>query len=386
MKTRRFDFNFRPLQINIAVSAVGSVPARQDYNADADEYTPDYTLTPLIIQPSIGRLDKDEILQSGSVNNVLANIKWYEILNGTRTLIQAANTNYEITTSGDQAGRIKLKKNVQPQNPLTLEFNADYTDIRTNQIIKIVKTFPVICANSTTYIPQLLLDANDQTIYNPLRDTATQVVHASLKLGENECPTAKRIFVWEVYREDGTWTTVGSDNVLDYPLSVSGDGASCTVDRSLMGEDLYLRCRAKYDPDGNPSGVTLTDAAPSKIVGFVRRIAKFEYDMAGVPVNIPAGLLAISPEAKVWDTAGEILTPEANLLILWYSATNRASGSLSYTQIGHGPNPVLPTGAMSDTLGGVFGMDVKDAGPTAIWEDSDGYVIEDSDGALLLVK
>ena len=51
MKTKRFDFNFKPLQLNITISVDGSVPDKQNYNADADEYTPDYTVTPLILQP-----------------------------------------------------------------------------------------------------------------------------------------------------------------------------------------------------------------------------------------------------------------------------------------------------------------------------------------------
>ena len=35
--------------------------------------------------------------------------------------------------------------------------------------------------------------------------------------------------------------------------------------------------------------------------------------------------------------------------------------------------------------GGVFGIEVVDGGPWGAWEDSDGYIIEDSDGAVLLV-
>ena len=49
MKTKRFDFNFRPLQINVSFSVDGSVPDRQTYDADNGEYTPDYTVTPAII-------------------------------------------------------------------------------------------------------------------------------------------------------------------------------------------------------------------------------------------------------------------------------------------------------------------------------------------------
>ncbi len=386
MKTKRFDFNYKPLQIYICLSADGSVPGKQNYDADTNEYTPDYTLTPLTIQPAISRLDKDEILAAGRINQNLANVKWYEIIAGVRTLIESSNTNYEIVASGGNAGRIKVKKNAQPQLPITLEFYAEYTDTRTNQIHVIRETYQIICGNATTYIPQLVLDAADQTIYNPLSDPDSQTVHASLKLGADECPTANRLFVWDIFRDDNTWTEVGTDTTLDYDVTVAADGTSCTVNRSLMGSELYLRCRAKYDKGGNPSGVMLTDASPTKVVSFIRRIPKFEYDIAGVPTDIPAGLLAVAPEAKIWNTNGPINNPEKELLPLWYIATNKASGSLSYSQIGHGTAPILPTNAMSETLGGVYGLDVVDCGPTCAWEDSDGAVFVDADDNVILIK
>lgn len=386
MKIRRFDFIYRPLQINVCLSVDGSVPDVQNYDADSDTYTPDYTITPLTLLPAVSRMDKDEILSAGRINQNLANIKWYEIVGGERSLIETTNTDYDVTTSGGDAGRIKIKKNVQPQIPITLEFNAEYTDTRTNQIHSIKTTYQITCKNSTTYIPLLVLDAADQTIYNPLTDADTQTVHASLRLGGNECPTEKRLFVWEVYRDDGTWTEAGEDTTLDYDLDVAADTTSCTVNRSLMGAELYLRCRAKYSPDGAPESVELTDAAPEKIVSFVRRIPKFDYDISGAPVNIPAGLLAIAPEAKIWNTNGPIGQPEKELLPLWYVATNKVSGSLSYSLIGHGINPTLPTEKVSQQYGGVYGLEVKDAGPTCAWEDSDGAVFEDSDGNVILIK
>ena len=386
MKTRRFDFNFRPLQINVGFSTDGSVPDKQNFDADTGEYTPDYTITPLIIQPYVSIMDKDEILEAGIVNHDLANVEWYEIVGGVRTLIESTNTNYEITTSGGNAGRIKVKKNVQPQVPVTLEFFAEYTDIRTNQIHTIRSTRLIVCDNATSSEPQLILDAADQTIYNPLTDPDTQTVHASLKLGLNECATANRIFVWEIFRDDNTWTAVGDDTTLDYDVTVSADGTSCTVNRSLMGTELYLRCRAKYDIGGNPSGVTLNDAAPCKVVAFVRRLPKYEFDITELPTNIPPGILEIVPKASIWDTNGAIANPEKVLLPLWYIATNKASGSLSYSQIGHGISPVLPTAAMSEVYGGVVGLDVKDTGPLCAIEDSDGSVFEDGDGNIILIQ
>lgn len=387
MKTRRFDFNFRPLQINTSFTVDGSVPSKQNYDADTNTYTPDYTITPLIIQPSISRMDKDEFLAAGTINHLLANVKWYEIVGGVKSLIQSTNANYEITTTGGDAGRIKVKKNAQPKIPITLEFQAEYADTRTGQLYSIQRTFGISCGNSTVYAPQLVLDAADQTIYNPLTDPAQQTVHASLRLGVNECATADRLFVWEIFRPDeNAWTEVGTDTTLDYDVTVAADGASCTIDRSLMGTELYLRCRAKYDLGGNPSSVALTDASPCKVVAFIRRIPKYEYDVTGVPTNIPPGTLAIVPDASIWNATGAITNPETDLLPLWYIATNKASGTLSYAQVAHGLKPTIPTAAMSASYGAVIGLDVIDVGPLCAFEDTDGAVFEDSDGNVILIK
>ena len=331
-------------------------------------------------------MDKDDFLQAGTVNHQLANVKWYEIVGGVSTLIQSTNTNYEITTSGGNAGRIKVKKNAQPKLPITLEFHAEYADPRTGQLYSIVKTYPIRCDNSTAFMPILVLDAADQTIYNPLTDPDTQVVHASLRLGVTECPTANRLFVWEIFRADNTWSAVGSDTTLDYDVTVAADGASCTVNRSLMGTELYLRCRAKYDLGGNPSSAVLTDASPSKVVSFIRRVPKYEYDIVNAPTNIPPGILAISPEASIWDVNGIIANPLKSLLPLWYVATNKASGTLSYTQVAHGINPIIPTKAMSQSYGAVYGLDVIDVGPLCAFEDGNGDIFEDGNGDVIIFQ
>lgn len=386
MKIKRFDFNFKPLQLNVCMAVEGSVPDVQTYNADDGTYTPDYSITPLIIQPAVSQLDKDEIVSAGRINQSLANVRWYEVVDGERRQISTTDENFEIVTSGGNAGRLKVKKNAQPQLPINLVFYAEYTDPRTGQLFTIWRTFQVMCRNATVYMPQLILDAADQTIYNPLGDQDKQTVHASLRIGKDECPMQNRLFVWEIFRDDNTWTEVGEDTTLDYDVTISEDGASVTVDRSLMGQELYLRCRAKYDINGNPENVQLNDNSPQKIIAFVRRIPKFEYGMFGAPTNIPPGLLAIAPEAKIWTTNGEIEDPERELLIIWKVATNKQSGSLSYEMVGQGLNPTLPTARMSEQYGGVYGVDVIDAGPTCAWEDSDGAVFEDGDGNVILIK
>lgn len=385
IRTKRFSFIFRPLQLNKSMTLEGSIPTHQSYDADLDEHTPDYTLTPLIIQPLISVIDRDGVIPAGKVNSSLANVKWYAIVGGVRTLIATSNTGYEVTTSGDNAGRIKVKKNLDVSVPVTLEFYAQYIDPRTNQIFIIQMTQLLRCDNSTPAIPQLVLDATAQTLYNPLTDVDNQVVRARLLLGTKDSPVANRTFTWEKMRPDGSWSAVGSD-ILDYDLTVSADGTSCTVNRRLMGDELSLRCRARYDRNGNPSSKALDDSSPMAMAVFRRRLPKFEWDITGVPTNIPAGTKQIKPEAKIWDVNGIISNPERELMPIWYIATNKASGSLSYTQVALGMNPVIPTSAMSNEYGAVVGLDIVDTGPLKAATDSDGAVFTDSDGAILLIK
>ena len=153
-----------------------------------------------------------------------------------------------------------------------------------------------------------------------------------------------------------------------------------------MGTSMGLRCRAKYDAEGSPVSVALNDGSPCKVLQFVRRIHKFDYDIVDCPVNIPAGLLAIAPRASIFDTKGEIENPERELMVLWYVATNKPIGSLSYNLIAHGKTPdTLPTSAINAKHGAVYGIDVKDVGPWAAWEDGDGKLFEDGDGNIILI-
>lgn len=383
MKTRRFDFNWKPLQLQVSFSVDGSVPDNQNYNADTGEYTPDYTLTPLILQPIVSVIDKDEIISSGKVNSNLTNIKWYENINGTKTLINTDNSNYEITQSGDLAGRIKVKKNSEPKNPTTLIFYAEYLDNRTGQIFTIQGSYLIKCGSSASSV-RVELNAAEQTIYNPLTDERTQTVKATVWVGDKPCESSKYKLVWEVMDGDA-WREVGTDDVMDYDTTVNNDG-TLTIDKWLMGTDASIRCRVKYSADGNPDSVSLTDASPNAVASFVRRIPKYEFDITGVPYNIPSGTMSIAPEALIMDTNGKIDNAENELLPLWYIATNKASESLSYSLVGNGTDAVISTSAMDLTYGAVVGLDVVDRGYAGAWTDSaDDSVFCDADGSVLII-
>lgn len=383
MKTKRFDFNWKPLQLLISFAVDGSVPGQQNYNADTQEYTPDYTLTPFILQPVISILDKDEVLAAGSINHALTNVRWYEIINGVKKLIASDNTNYEITTSGGNAGRIKVKKNAEPKVPITLVFYAEYIDNRNGQVMVIQGSYLVDCSSASDIVC-VELDAAAQTVFNPLSDAQTQTVTATVWVGDRICDASKYALAWEVQDENGNWYTAGTDSVMDYDIMV--DGNTATINRWLMGSEMHLRCRVKYSADGNPGSVTLTAASPQAEAVFVRRIPKYEFDITGVPYNVPAGILNVAPTAIVRTTKGDITDPEKELLPLWYIATNKASGSLSYSLVAHGISSVIPTAKMDNNHGAVIGLDVVDRGYAGAFTDAaDGAVFCDADGSVLII-
>ena len=388
MKTKRLDFNYRPLRFSKSISLVGSVPGTQTYDAEQaaeDRYSPDYTITPLAIQPSLGVVDPDEILMAGKINAALTNITWSEIENGVEKTIDVSNKQYDLVLTGDDAGRILVKRNASPNSPLTLKFAADYQDSRTGQVSHFELTYPVKCKNATLSQPVVLLDTSDVSFYNPLRDPATQTINAKLLLGSQPCPEGNRQFIWEVLRDSGAFSQWGK-NELDLEAQVSDDGASFTIDRSLMGDRITIRCRAKYSPSGNPASVVLKDSSPYKIVSIVRRIPKFEADWVDVPLNLPGGQQQVYPSTVITDAVGVLTDPTTDLLPLYYMATNptEASGVPSYSLVGHGMKPTIPTDKMSKQTGGLMGLDVKILDPLAILVDGDGAVITDGDGSAIV--
>lgn len=381
--TKGLNFNFHTLVLNKSITVGGSVPDTQSYDADTGIYTPDYTLTPLTLQPSVAIIDKDGILQAGNVNAKLANIRWYQTIGGTRTQITTDNTDFSVIQSGDNAGCIQVKKNITPAAPVTLEFYAEYVDSRTGQVYVIRMTHLVRCTNATVYVPVLSLDAPAQMLYNPLRDQATQTITASLRRGSSECPEAMRLFVWESMDDGGNWNEVGED-AFDYCMSVSPDGTQLMIDHTLMPDELHVRCRAKYDIGGNPSSVELADSSPVATTTIKRRVPAYETSIV-VPDKIPAGTMAVSVSLIIRDTSGIIENPEKELLLLWYIAKN-TTGSPSYTQVAYGPSPSIPTNLIDAQNGGIIAVGVEDQEASGVMADENGNLLTDENGNLLIIK
>lgn len=377
MKYKRLDFKYTPLQVNTSKTISGSVPLEQTYDANQDEYSPDYRLTPCALQPVISIIDRDGILPSGRVNSELTDIAWYRVENGVEgNALVSTPRKHVITSSGDDAGKLLWYVNAAPQKPILLRFKAKYLDSRTNKIHRIMMDYSINCKNATLFKLTLLLSSGDR-YYNPLRDTDKQVISASLRLGSEECAKEKRLFIWEILRDRGQFSAITAD---DLEIKVSADGTSVTLDRSLMGKRICIRCRAKFSADGNPASVDLSDATPNRIVNIVRRIPFYDYDILDTVDEVLPDTKVVNPAATISDNVGEIANPTRELQVLWWMAPNNSIHFENAVLVGHGMSPRVPTDLLDPNRGAILALEVKDLDPLALAMDADGKVFVDADG------
>lgn len=369
------------------------MPMSQDYNADTGEYTPDYTLTPLTLQPVVTLAG-----ESGNANAKLGNIYWSIISAGGNTTITHSGSGYDIdqcVEGTETAGRLRIYRNITPTEPLTLEFHAGINDAATGEVSVITQRVSLHTKVSST-IPVLKLDINRVHHYNPIRDAHVQTIHASLMLGRTECPASRRRFYWEV-REGDAWVELGS-SILHYFASESTDGTTLTIDRDLIGYGVRMRCAAEYVSEGGTLplkqlGWLPPESAPSQEFNIQRVMRDLRLDEnSGFGVEI--GASSVRVDALISDNKGPIPNADEFYRVKWKVATLSSLGvtNPTFTEVARARMEDgrmiadIPTNAIDARFGMMTECVAEEIGPWMPWADEDGALLTDEDGAILLIK
>ena len=388
MKTRRFDFSYKPLLLTSSLDVEGSIPNAQEYDTLSQEWLPDYALlgqdgtpiSPLVLQVRVRMVDPDGILHDGDITTQLVNQvwRWVETDNvGTisRTAITTSTSGFVIGTVGGtevsdgeetvstpvlQTGRLTVCRNVPVGKQVLVTYDADYVDSRTGGVIHIYLDKEIRLSTIAGEVPSVVLDRPAQTLWHPCRHGRDFSVRARLvNAGGEDVASNSCSFVWEVFRGNGTWSAIGSVESADFGWSVSADTATFSQDLHLMGEGLTMRCRATYE--GQP---TLGDNSPSAYFSIVRRVPGFEYDLAGVPEDIEGDTDCIRPQVVITDRQGVIDTNLEEFLIRWYRSEDNAVNP-DWTLLGNGASLDILTDAMRDGGYMKIGVDVSVRGAAA---------------------
>lgn len=370
------DVNYTPLKTSGGIEVIGSVPERQTYSANTNEYTPDYSLTPLVLFPRCNATDPDSYIKSGSVNASLTNMKWYEIIGTQRTLIGSDNVGYEITTEGDQKGQIKVKRNSSVATPLSLEFYAEYADTRTNQILvfRFSKVIPV--SDVTVPVPVFNIDSPATVIWNPLRNPLSRKITALVFLEGNEISSDKQKckFFWYRKTDSGGLEAItdgNGDN--DWEIEAI-DHNTLTINQDYIGEEQTYVCKLGYSANSVPEQPN--DDIPEVTTTIRRRIPEVEVDWKGAPTYVAGGTEKLKLEAFVTDGMGVVPDPEEWFRFVW---NVKSPYSQSYSKQAEGIKPTI-----TFIPGMMLELEVQDRGPQAILiDDTDGSVLQDAEGNVL---
>lgn len=368
-KQRKISINYRPLQISGDIEVVGSIPDLQVYQADKNEYTPDYTLTPLSLFPRCNATDPDAVKKVGVVNSKLTNMKWYERIGTVRTLITSSSANYSITESGENKGLIMVRKNSSTINPITLEFYAEYVDSRTGQTHVYRFTRLIRTIDGTDAVPVLMIDSPSSVDWNPCRDITKQTITAKLMVGDMDVTnTGKcKFFFYRVLSTGALEQIVDGTGDNDWEF-VSLNNNVLVVDRDYIGYGMTYVCKASYAQEGSPSA-TPDSSIASVSTAIRRRIPTVECDWSGVPQGVADGTLVIYPKPIIGDTLGSIPNPSLLFDFKWYT---KASGSSTYmlAAIGYAPNIPFTDGMM-------LKLEVNDRGPWAAVVSEGAYILDE---------
>ena len=381
-----------PPKFGCGLSVAGNVPNLQRFDGTTGSYEPNYTLTPLTVHVDVAAIDGELPLTSINARTLLTNIHWYELsAAGARTEIvmkgnastPAGYASLVNTEGAANAGQLQIAKNAAPGEPLQLMFEADL--IYGSDVFHIELPFSVQCRDTTPSV-RCKFDTPDVVAFNPIHDSTTLPVVLTVWENNREAERSHFIPVWEVRREDGSWSEYGAE-LTDYWMSIAADRMSASLDMDLMGDGVSVRVRLRYDREGNPAGVTL--AADDLSVPFcrfeaVRSLGRYDSAMLNMTNTLAEWSTVMRPEVVFKDNKGNIADPDKFFRVTVY-AGQPGKALTTADVVGTGRVVNIPR-SRGNASGLKVGYSVDEIGPFKAWADADGALITDADGALLLIR
>lgn len=335
---KRIRLEFAPL--NVAVSMVcvtPNSPVVQVCNTLINQYEPDRTLTPTVLLPQVVANASDGSWEQPHSNQYLADIKWFS--DGVDiTTIPEWQGKYEIGNNGSTKGSLTIKRNLTPNERISLVFKASLVDKRTG-VNYPIETDPIVLSSSVKSQDQYSVGIGDSQIiqYDVFKD----------KLSVYEYKVAQGII--SASTAEQTASTDENAYIRDIPVSVFRSETQITTGFTLK----YYRVNS----DLTLTELQLTD---DEVVAFdnnhivldLRLIVKGDYmvrvsadnrDVAQMQFSVnriyqaytirPTNGIAISPgdidrfDIAMVDCDGNIVDyPEVMLRMVWKTDSASLTG------------------------------------------------------------
>ena len=160
----------QPISVMVSVEQVGAAPLTQSVNQVSNEWNPDRTLNPLVLNPVVSACDPETgrtVLLTPTISWKLARYdkdgkeKWALI---TAAYDPSNPVDYAVT----QSNQLVVRRNVSPDNPVVIVLGVAYTDPTSGRRLNKEEYVTLSSSNSPdpTYTVEILTE--NVVRYNPL--------------------------------------------------------------------------------------------------------------------------------------------------------------------------------------------------------------------------
>lgn len=333
--------------LSVSISPAGNEPLDQYYDEQSAAYVPDRSLIPLILVPSL-------MMDGRDVSAEYTERAWYRITAaGAEEQITASTPGHTLYPTGYDLG-LKISANTPYDTAAKYVFRCRAKGSPGMATITL-RTGAAVAAK-----PSLELDCPAAQTWNPFVTTADTLTITPKVFARGKTCTVK----WKRILANGTRRDLILTDPEDCELSLNTTTGALTINRRLMGHRAALVCELYV-------GTSKVDEKP---VTISRRIPQYREDCKTNTYFTPSDTSVFAQAQITAQPGGVLADPSAELLIAWFDGS---------TRVGEGNTHLFPARGKESID---IGMEVTDRGPWCLAADSDGAILTDSDGALLLIR
>ena len=323
-KIKRIGIVYDPLNISASLLVQGG-SLTQTHSAELSEFVPDRELTPLVIVPEAFVQDPNGIIPDGQIK--FSSVNWYalpqdvadKVSQGTiltdelsQYLITAATAGYAVA----EDGTLTVSKNVEYLAPVMLVFVGNYIDGRTGRVLRI-QANAVMSTTSVAVVSTLSLDKPASFVFNPVSDTGTRSIQASLAIGSKSPEDLDASVAYWWYKvESGVESLITADDL----FYESGQNTSrLLIDPDYVDGIVAIVCKAEYAMPGTSLPSSPTSGCLTARTAVLRRYPSYDFEhIVHGGVEVPSGATMVKNECVVTVGRQVLDNPSDHFSIVWY--------------------------------------------------------------------
>lgn len=231
----------------------------QTYNNDTKEYEPDRAAVPCLLMPYVVVSDPEGMMNG---KQAITSAEWYEgvpKLDGTNKI--STGKDYIISDEGTPKFSLKIKKNIEPNNPMQIFCSFSITDTRTNSEMRFERSVNLYTTIYDIKNYAIRTDQPKSMTIDPLKEKADEngkwlhTITAQLYDGLKAVAEKNAAYWWQINENNQGWREINADELGIY---ISGKGSDGNWTNKLTFDARFIRntafrCMARYYQGQRPT-------------------------------------------------------------------------------------------------------------------------------------